>query len=201
MHDEPVLKTFDEDLEGLTRIQKTFISPDAKFIYFRKGEAQNNVPITAAIIGVIVVVYGVVKDYPVLKEGVKAMIKDIKAMGRVLLAYVQQPLTKPGIREIACPDDPEITVTLEILRSLGGDVRYLPRDRRGKFRFFVNSKEYCLFVRRNDERFSGVIGNDPNMIGALKETFEAEWEELTPLQGSLISQIPGIAEAQNWANE
>jgi hypothetical protein len=201
MKDETVLETFDKDLRELTDIQITFLRPDAKFVYFRKGEAENNVPIMAAFIAVAAVVYNVIKDYPDFKKGVKSLITDIKAAAKVVLSYIGKSPQRYQIREIACPDDPEVTTTLEVLRKLGGDVRYLPQERRGKFRFFVNDTKYCLFVRKNDGRFSGVIGNDPTVISALKEAFESEWDDLTPLQDELIPQVPGITQAQQWDKE
>jgi hypothetical protein len=201
MKNETTPETFDLGLSELTDIQITFLRPDAKFIYFRKGEAENNVPIMAAIVSVVAIIYKVIKDYPDLKEGVKALITDIKAAARIVLDYVGKSSQEHRIRQIACPDDPEVTITLEVLRKLGGDVRYLPQERRGKFRFFVNDAKYCLFVRKNDGRFSGVIGNDLNIINALKEAFESEWDELTPLQDDLLPHVPGILEAQQWDRE
>jgi len=201
MKNETTPETFDVNLSELTDIQITFLRPDAKFIYFRKGEAENNVPIMAAIVSVFVIIYKVIKDYPDLKKGVNALISDIKAAAKIVLDYVGKSPQEHSIRQIACPDDPEVTITLEVLRKLGGDVRYLPQERRGKFRFFVNDAKYCLFVRKNDGKFSGVIGNDSNIINALKEVFESEWDELTPLQDDLLPNVPGIIEAQQWDRE
>jgi len=192
-----MLEIFDVDLTKLTEIQITFLRPGAKFIYFRKGEAENNVLIAAKFLALLAVIYKVIIDYPELKEGVKAIISDIVSVAKKVVSYIKKPHMLP-LSEIACPDDPEVTITLEVIRKLGGDVRYLPHECRGKFRFFVNDTKYCLFVRKNDGRFSGVIGNDSNVLNALKEAFESEWKDLTLLQDELIHQVPGIREAQIW---
>jgi len=202
-HSAEVIGTIDEDLEGLTKIQTGFIVPDCEFIYFRKGEAQNNVPIVATIVATLAVAYKVVKDYPQLKEGVQQILSDIKAKARLVKESLSKPnmrtcVQAPDIREIACPDKADITVSLEVLRGIGGDVRYLPKQRRGKLRYFVNDKQYCLFVRRSGERFNGVLGYDPGVIASLREAFESEWDELTPIQKEILPTIVGIDTAQNW---
>jgi len=201
MNEKAVLETFDVDIEKLTNIQITFLRPEAKFIYFRKGEAENNLMIMPAIVAVAAVVYKVIIDYPELKKNIRAIISDIKAAAKNILGYIRKSPERLRIQEIACPDDPDVTITLEVLRKLGGGVRYLPQERRGKFRFFVNDTKFCMFVRKSDDMFSGVIGEDPNVIKALKEAFESEWEELTPLQDKLILNVPGITEAQKWDSE
>jgi uncharacterized protein YuzE len=200
-----VVGTIDEDLDGLTLIQKNFIGPDHQFIYFRKGEAENNVPVLAAIVGTLVAIYKVVKDYPKLRQGTQEILDDLKVLSRCLKAFLSKSESKerrtPDIREIASPNDPKITLTLEILRSIGGDVRYLPSDRSGKLRYFVNNKQYCIFVRRSEARFTGILGSDPRVIAGLKEAFESEWDQITPLQKNIHPLIPGLSEAQQWDNQ
>jgi uncharacterized protein YuzE len=197
-----IVGTIDENLDGLTLIQKDFIAPDHEFIYFRKGEAENNIPIVATIVGMLAVMYKVVKDYPDLKKGVECLLDDVRTTARLVKKALSKPYLKQNIRvpkigEIACPNNPQITETLEILRLVGGDVRYLPSDRRGKLRYFVNNKQYCIFVRRNDGRFTGVLGYDPGVIFALKEAFESEWDELTLIQNEVRMTVVGINAAQN----
>lgn len=197
------LGTFDKNLKELTKIQKTFITPSAKFIYFRKGEAENNIAIAAAIIGLLYIIYKMIENYPEFKLGAQAILSDVRVKASFLKRYIsERPSTKlpkhPEIREISCPCDPDITMTLEILRSISCDVRYLPTERAGKFRYFLNDKQYCLFIRRNNGEFNGVFGNDPKMITALKETFESEWKELGPIQEQVTKTIPGITEALHW---
>ncbi len=197
-------RTFDKDLDGLTKIQRKFIVPDAKFIYFRKGEAENNVPIVYAILVLAGTIYQLVALYPDFKRGFKEALADIKRVGKQvakLFRSKRQRKRLPDIREIACPNDPDITITLEVLRSIGGDVRYLPESQRGRFRYFVNDRQYCLFVRRSNGRFSGIVGNAPKIVAALKEAFEFEWESLTPIQGGVETAIPGIRKAKRWNSD
>ena len=89
-------------------------------------------------------------------------------------------------------------MTMEILKSLGGKAQYLPREARGKLRFFVNDTQFCLFVRRADNTFVGVTGHDPQMISGLKEAFEAEWKEIESIQDRIAPDVVGFDEARDW---
>ncbi len=195
------IETFSNiDLNKLSIIQEKFIDKKVDFIYFRKGEAENNVRIAAIVVAIIIAIYKFTKDYPQLKEGVKVLLEDLAKAGKAILSFMkkERQVKIPDLREIACPDNVVITKTLELLRELGGDVRYLPKEQRGKFRYFVNNNEYCLFIRREDGTFSGIKGNNPSIIESLKEAFESEWNDLGPIQKDLRKSIPGIGEAEEW---
>jgi hypothetical protein len=200
------VKTFSADLDQLTEIQKTFFDLRNKFIYFRKGEAANNIAIAAEwalLVAAVHAILELIKDYPKIRAGTILLKDDLLNIYRLIAAQFQQKpsLQLPVFREIACPDEDDITVSLELVNHFAGEVRYLPKERRGKFRYFVNDEKYCLFVRRNDGRFNGVIGDDPNMIATLKEAFEAEWDDLTPMQKALERNIPGLAVAKRLCGE
>lgn len=196
------IETFRLNLDQLSKIQEKFIDEEFHFIYFRKGEAENNLRIISVFVAVIIAAYKLTMDYPQLKKGAKVLFDDLAKVAKILLSFMKKKeLVKvPKLREIACPDNAVITKTLELLRKLGGDVRYIPKERLGRFRYFVNNKEYCLFIRREDGTFNGIKGNDPSIIESLREAFELEWNELGPIQEDVRINIPGIDEAVDWAN-
>jgi hypothetical protein len=178
---------FTGNLKDVSNIQKSFIVRDVKFIYFRKGEAENNILI-AYLITLVLIAWHFLKSWPEFKEGTKVFLEDLKNIAdKCIEKFKGAWPSRPDCREIACPEDPIIKETLEILKRLGIGVRYLKNEQRGKFRYFVNDKKYCLFVRRNDGIFTGMIGNNPEMILCLKETFENEWEEIESIQNEIIN--------------
>jgi len=65
-----------------------------------------------------------------------------------------------------------------LIKKIGGKTKKIPIKIRGKLRYFVNDKEFCLFIRRNDETFTGIRGKDKDIIKSLKETFEWDWNNL-----------------------
>lgn len=196
-----MLSTFSGDLATITQIQSRFVSMDRQFIYFRKGEAENNVIIIADWMVKLGVGLGLAHQfltrYQELRQGAVILVSDLVAFGNFMSSHVlsDPARTLPEFREIAAPRNADITMTTERLKRVGGAVRYVPEERSGKFRFFVNEKQYCVFLRRDDGTFIGFEGDDPSLVASLKETFESEWAELGALQELVSRKVPGLREA------
>lgn len=200
MSKEPAT-TFSVNLEQLTEMQKGFMEGDHQFIYFRKGEAENNMPVVGFLIVCFIGALNFIKEYPKLREGVKVLREDLVKLARVFLRNRPPDFKPTDFKELASPKKPEITATMELVNVIGGSTQYLAPEMRGRFRYFVNEQRYCLFVRRSDGTFAGVTGDDPEMIASLKDAFESEWEEVRSDQQAVRHATVGIEEAQKWAEQ
>jgi len=210
----------DKTIIELSKIQLEFFNNNPEFIYFRKGEAENNIliilgwleknihdlgfsfkdiileldlkiheinPVPETILeecfGLGLTLY-FIENYHLIRENISLMIGDI----RKLISFIRKKkITKPTLKipefkEIGCPNDDTIIETFKLLKEVYGKTKIIHEDFGGKFRYFVNNKQYCIFVRRGNGTFSGFKGNNLNMIETLKETFEWEWDNLPELK-------------------
>jgi hypothetical protein len=147
---------FEADLNGVTEIQTRFLNEAKEFVYFRKGEFDNIVEILKAVTALVSLGAAIVRFIPDRdKEG--------KEESRQFL-----------LRIISCKTE-ENEPYLKQFEELGAGVCEIPDEKRGRLRFFVNDNEFCLFVRRRENSFFGIIGDDEATRGQLQQLFESEY--------------------------
>ena len=184
------LSVFHGSLAELTRIQNEFFSDRPRFLYFRKGEAENNVPVALRWLNEKLISRDLesVGFLDCLEAVVHAFFSNPSKVAELLWKLVQSkeeqlrgiPASSSGsdFRMIVGPDDDAVECTLRIIAESGGRVRYLTPEQRGKIRYFVNDREFLIFTRDADDRFSGLRGKDEVFRCGLKGAFEDEWDGL-----------------------
>lgn len=61
------------------------------------------------------------------------------------------------------------------IEGFGAVARLIPPINASNFRYFVNDRMFCYFIRIPRKRFYGFVGRDPRIISELKEMFEREF--------------------------
>ena len=181
INERPNSKTFIADVDGIIKLKRSFVLSKPEFLYLRKGE-----DVGAEIISII---YGVATkiDWNTLFTGISAAC----AIYTVLQLRKDRNFRKKYLRGIRESDDYTIkdfrilctknnlTILAEkINRKIGVKVKFAPKRKAHKHRFYLTDKAYAFFVRVGEGKtvkFYGHLGTDKAMIQALKNQFLSEW--------------------------
>ena len=164
------VERFEGNLARVTDIQKEFFDEADEFCLYRKGEFDNIVEISRYIgqfvaenkawllpcaflaVNTAVNVIRLVRDRrdkgPAQGKGIKPR-PPSKALAVV---SASTPMNQSHLKELA---------------RLGAVVHLIAEKNRGRMRFFVNEKRYCLFFRQQKDDFWGYIGSDAQTIDRL----------------------------------
>jgi hypothetical protein len=149
------IKTFKGNLGVITKLQKEFTKNAEEFLFYRKGEFENAEEILPYL---PIVAGGLIKIYKFIKN-------------KIELKKIQK--NKPF--QIVTAQTPENEIFLKKFKRFGATISIIDENKRGRIRYFLNDKEFCIFFRKPDNTFWGFRGNDIFIKKSLRELFEAEF--------------------------
>ena len=172
------VRTFEADLDGITKIQREFIRKARQFCFLRKGEFANAKEIRQSLermMGnhIVLLILDVAAKVLMGIKGARDIVRLIrrarlnkeKGVGAEdsIVLWIISRRTKENAPELAR------------FRTMGAKVRIISKARSGHIRYFVNESSYCLFLRRGDDDFFGFTGNDKGTIDRLIMLFTLEF--------------------------
>jgi len=172
--------SFSANSKGIIEKKAEFYDEARKYLLLRKGE-----DIGAEIIAVMslfinslsdVSFLEVAKDFIVYTTVLERIYKYYSGARDRLEKRKATVLPPPKDLRILCWPDKENREAKPIFQAQGYQVkRYENELQKGPLRYYLNEKRYCLFIRSGEDTFTGVIGDNPDTIAELKQTFEKEW--------------------------
>ena len=166
---------FEADLTGITKIQKRFLKEGKEFVYFRKGEFDNAWEILVALSVILTIITSSIVLAPYIKKGKKFAREYLKQGINQWLKH--RPRKKADYVQVISIRTEDNKNELIMFKLMGVEVCVIRKTKCERLRFFVNEKGYCIFFRRREDSFFGVMGNDTKTIERLKHFFEQEFSE------------------------
>ena len=173
--------SFNANTKGIIEKKAEFFNEAREFLFLRKGE-----DVGIEIIGFMSFAINVIAD-PLLADMIREFIFYENVLRRINRYYQKikqiiesrkkEVLSPPkDLRIILCPDR-ENTEAKPIYEAQGYQIKSYENELiKGPFRYYLNEKRYCLFLRTGKDTFTGFIGNNSDTINELKISFENEWQ-------------------------
>lgn len=179
---------FEANEHGIATLKAEFLAEAEEFLFLRKGEdfGGDVIGFMAAAINALsdVSLTDRMKDlivYAVASEKIAKYYPQIrKLIDKARESYQTTPWKgrKPKDLKILLWPDETNREAQPLFERQGYMVNYYASpDKKGSHRFYLNEKRYCLFLRTEQDRFLGFIGDDETVRAGLKAVFEREWEE------------------------
>lgn len=164
------VERFEGNLARVTDIQKEFFDQADEFCLFRKGEFDNIVeickhigqfvdenkcwlvPCAIASVNTTVNLIRLVADRRDKRHAQGKANKSTPPSKALAVVSTSTPMNESHLKKLA---------------DYGAVVHVIAEKDRGRMRFFVNEKRYCLFFRQEKDDFWGYIGSDPQTIDRL----------------------------------
>ena len=174
---------FEADLDGITEIQKRVFDNAEEFCLYRKGEFDN-----------IFVIYQHVSEFLITHKdfllavtttffsGIAATIALCERIDRKRKEYAEQKKVSESKKKaillaVVSIRTDENAEHLDKFQNINTAVNVIPKDQRGRLRFFVSDKEFCFFFRRAENDFVGFTGNDQRVQDWLVGLFSQDCEQ------------------------
>lgn len=184
MNKRQYITSFDATQKKVNQLKKEFFKEAEDFVYFRKGEFDGIVEFlkdfTLDLIDnpeKVIVWYIIYKGAKKIVIDKLRSIKDRKKKNEKLKQFIHKKKKNEVTFRIISVESPRNKKELKEFERKGVGVCRIPEEKRGRIRYLVNEKRFCLFIRQEKNNFFGVEGTDELMIRRLRKLFDLEYTE------------------------